>query len=92
MEMKQWIIRKIKKRTAYIGNSRDKFEKYCRILKQNDITYKKTIINQSSRFPFGHGDLRSFGSNYGIIDSNIYEITVSELDYEKVKSILSKIQ
>lgn len=33
-------MRKNKKRTAYIGKSRDKFEKYCRILNQNDIRYQ----------------------------------------------------
>lgn len=79
-----------KRRTVYIGNSKKDFHEYCCILDQNNIRYKKHIINQLSRIPFGHGDLRSFGGNFGVFDSNIYEIMVSECDYEKVKSIFCK--
>lgn len=77
----------MKRQTVYIGNSKQDFEKYCCILDYNNIGYKKIVINQSGRIPFGHGDLRSFGSNFSIVDSNIYEIMVSKCDYEKVRSL-----
>lgn len=69
-------------RTVYLGESREKYEQYCKVLDVERIKYKTNRVNHCEKLTAsGRGVARSMGGNLGT-DKTLYEILVRDKDYD----------
>lgn len=79
-------------RTVYLGASREKYEQYCKVLDVEKIKYKTNRVNHSEKLTAtGRGTSRSMGGNFGT-DKTLYEILVSDKDYDRAMHILTALK